>query len=232
MRSALKSAVVGRRWPQHRLWVAGLAASNGCALCALAEPEVDAPLGTPVYRVVHCPSLEVVRVKWLLPAGTAAMRAADAADGPCATEWITRAIAPSPAAALPPPPPESCTWHSEMLDYAELATATVYTDGSMIDGPPKHSALCGRLGWGIAVANAAGDIVATASGSPPPWIRTVPGAEMWALLQAAIVLGDAPTYKVDCMAVVQMYNKGLKQAASASSLFADILVRGAGRLGR
>ncbi len=52
-------------------------------------------------------------------------------------------------------------------------------------------------------------------------VRTVPGAEMWALLQAAQAFWDLPAYRVDCLAVVPMYAYGLTQATAATSLFAD-----------
>ena len=69
--------------------------------------------------------------------------------------------------------------------------------------------------------DSSGALLASASGSAPSWVRSVPGAEAWALLQAALAFGDAPAYRVDCLSVVQLYAKGFKKASAANSLFAD-----------
>ena len=148
--------------------------------------------------------------------------ARDAASGRCASAlWITRALTPSPAAHVPPPPQHTCTWHVQLDDYASLGHATVYTYGSMVGGAPRHAGLCARLGWGMALVAPCGAIIASASGRTPSWIRSVPGADAWALLQAAAAFGDAPAYRVDCLAPVQTYDKGFKKATAASSPFAD-----------
>ena len=65
-------------------------------------------------------------------------------------------------------------WLTRPDDGIINADCTVYTDGSMIDGPYKAT---GRVGFGIVAYDADGVLVAKGHGTPPCWIDTVPGAE-------------------------------------------------------
>ncbi len=58
---------------------------------------------------------------------------------------------------------------------------TVYPDGSLLDGNEVQQV--GRLGWGFAVVNNDGVVIASAHGRPPEWITDTAGAEAWAIPQ-------------------------------------------------
>jgi hypothetical protein len=224
-RAALKSAFLNRQWPQQRVFAAKLSLVNACQLCDALRPGEVAAAGTALHRVAQCPCLEPLRLRLMpLPLLEAARVVVDSAAAGHSVDaaWVTRALVQSPACAVPLPPEASHEWHVELLDFAMLATATLYSDGSMIDGPPKYAGLCARLGWAFALMSRDGAIIAAASGRPPPWIRSVPGAEAWALLQAAVAFGSTPRFRVDCFALVQMYERGWKHATGAGNASADI----------
>ena len=71
----------------------------------------------------------------------------------------------------------------------------MYTDGSRLDGPSK---LLARNGWAFVVLDEDDQIIASASGVPPDWVEDIPGAEAWALYQAASLARPGCTYFVDC----------------------------------
>ena len=62
-----------------------------------------------------------------------------------------------------------------------MLEGTAYSDGSFLDGPSRA---LGRTGWGFAVLDGEAHAVASALGVPPGWVRTIHGAEMWALFAA------------------------------------------------
>ena len=72
-------------------------------------------------------------------------------------------------------------WELRPKDGVIDASCTIYTDGSMIDGPSKE---LGRVGFGFMAYDEDDNIVAKAFGTPPYWIDSVPGAETWALAEA------------------------------------------------
>jgi hypothetical protein len=224
-RAALKSAVLNRQWPQQRVFAARLSLTNACQLCDALRPGEAAAAGTALHRVAKCPCLEPMRLRLMpLPLLEAARLVADSAAAGRSVDaaWTTRALTQNPACTVPTPPEATHVWHIELQDFAELATATLYSDGSMIDGPPKFAGLCARLGWAFALLRRDGAVIAAASGRPPPWVRSVPGAEAWALLQAAVAFGSAPRFRVDCLALVQTYERGWKHATGAGNMTADI----------
>jgi hypothetical protein len=240
-RGGLRSAVLNRQWPQARLFRAGLAAHNGCHLCELAnscssteqsgaQPLVLAPGPTPegtlLHRIARCQSLEPARLAHVPLLHLEELRRA--ADSAVAGEvvngaWLTRALSPSLASLVPPPPARSSfAWERAVPDDVDLAQCTVYTDGSMHDGPPKFDSLCARLGWSMVLVGDDGLIIASAHGVPPPFVRSVPAAEAWALAEAARTFGSSPRFRVDCLGVVQAYQSGRKRATSAARGDADI----------
>ena len=105
-KAALRSAVLGRQWPQQRLFSAGLAPSKGCRLCAAAWPDVEPPLGTLLHRAAACPCLGPLRRPGMprpaVEEARAAVAAAEAGQR-VDTHWVTRAILPSLVALVPPP---------------------------------------------------------------------------------------------------------------------------------
>jgi hypothetical protein len=243
-RGGLRSAVLNRQWPQVRLFRAGLAATPGCNFCELANIGADriqqsraaaggvpvlevlpVPDGTLLHRIARCPTLEAERMRRLPLLQLEALRHAhDVSQGGALVDlaWLTRALSPSLARSVPPPPARSSfVWVLHAPDEYDASHCTIYTDGSMIDGPPKYDGLCARLGWAFVLVSAAGVIVASANGVPPPFVRTVPAAEAWALAEASRSFGALPSYRVDCFGLVQAYRGGRKRATSAMRLDAD-----------
>ena len=93
-------------------------------------------------------------------------------------------------------------------------SGTVYTDGSMVDGPSKD---LGRVGFGFAAYDIEGKMVAKAYGTPPRWIDSVPGAETWAVAEALRTSVPGITIWSDCLSVVNRFQAG-RRAATASKV--------------
>ena len=88
-----------------------------------------------------------------------------------------------------------------------------FVDGSMFDG---RWLPLGRVGFGILAIADDGAIIALGYGVPPSWIRSVPGAEAWALWSAAQYSASARRYVTDCMGVRDGVAKGQNDATAAS----------------
>ena len=88
---------------------------------------------------------------------------------------------------------------------------TIYTDGSRIDGLDPRT---GRNGWAFVVVDEQGRTVARAYGVPPPWIDDIPGAEAWALVQAATVAEPGCRVVSDCQPCVDAVHRGRVWATS------------------
>ncbi len=82
---------------------------------------------------------------------------------------------------------------------------TIYTDGSMLDGPGGPFS---RLGWSFVVLDCHGRVVASACGTPPTWISGIAGAEAWALLMAARHATPLATFRCDNKGVVDGLRRG------------------------
>ena len=94
----------------------------------------------------------------------------------------------------------------------------IYTDGSMLDGPELFLARCG---WSFVAIDEQGKVTAIARGVPPQWIDDIHGAEVWAMVQAALVATPGQcTYHCDCQSVVTAIHEGMLQATSAKNRYA------------
>ena len=67
----------------------------------------------------------------------------------------------------------------------------------MLDAEWKLAECCARRGWAFAVANELGEVIASARGRPPAWTGGINGAELWALLMAALVALPGSSFRVD-----------------------------------
>ncbi len=226
-RGALRSAVLGRQWPQTRCFAAGFSQHNRCCLCleaAIAEHRVagiedlDAdvlaavPVGSLLHRVAHCPAHRAAR----------SLYAPLEVRCPQSAEWdvaaCTRALVPSIAHVVPSPSAqESFSWI--VRPPHGTARARFYTDGSRLDGP---TALLARNGWAFVAIDNDGEVVASARGVPPPWIVDIPGTEAWALLQAAMVAEPGSDYRLDCLPCVDAIKSGKAWATSAARPLARV----------
>ena len=235
LRGALRSAIANRQWPQERCFKAGFVAHPKCIFCVYAatdpapvawgpagippptaEPtqlppptQADieaAPVGTRQHRIWQCPRLGSSRNK-LAPA---ALRLSAAAADAGGDVMLERALFPSLAAEVPPPR-EDATFYWTILPPGGSFRGTVYSDGSRLGGPSR---LLARNGWAFVVMDLEGKIIAAANGVTPRWVDDIPGAEAWALTQAASRAEPGCEYRVDCEACVKAVHRGPKWATS------------------
>ena len=103
-------------------------------------------------------------------------------------------------------------WESRPEDWIIPAGSTIYTDGSMIDGPTRTLS---RVGFGFAGYDEEGNVIAKAFGTPPAWIDTVPGAEAWAVVEA--LRNSVPGIIIwsECLSVVNRFKAGRKSATAS-----------------
>jgi hypothetical protein len=226
MRGALRSAIANRQWPQQRCFKAGFAVHPKCIFCvyaAAANPATDAaeplhlpppspvqieaaPVGNCHHRIWLCPRLDSSRRRHA-PIALRPLASSADASGDVALE---RALFPSLAAEVPPPKDEA-TFNWVVMPPGGTFRGAVYSDGSRLDGP---SQLLARNGWAFVVMNPAGEVMAAANGVTPRWIDDIPGAEAWALTQAATRAEPGCTYRVDCEPCVKAVHRGRAWATS------------------
>ena len=129
------------------------------------------------------------------------------------THWFIHALEATQAYDIPASSSEATfAWVVMPPLGAIAATWTVYTDGSMLDGP---SVLLRRCGWAFVALDPEGVVCASAHGVPPPWISTIFGAETWAALQAITHASGSVSLRIDCKAVVDLPFAGRDAAVSA-----------------
>ena len=176
---------------------------------APTQHQIDsAPVGTTSHRIWRCPRLEVSRRRYAPGCMVSSAEVVDSA-GDIAFE---RALFPSLAAEVPPPAVgDSFTW----VVYPEggWICGKVYSDGSRVDGPSK---LLARNGWAFVALDVDGQVTAAANGVTPNWVDDIPGAEAWAVLQAASRAEPGTQYRVDCKPCVDAFHKGLAWATKDS----------------
>ena len=95
-----------------------------------------------------------------------------------------------------------------------------YTDGSRIDD--EHDDFM-KLGWAFAVIGKCNEVLAIASGTPPEWIVDIPGAEAWALFQAAMHSDPGSDFRSDCKPCVDSIGWGRRSACSAKRPLARVM---------
>ena len=126
---------------------------------------------------------------------------------------LTRALLATPDVSEYAPNAEShFEWEVRPQDGVIESNVTIYTDGSMVDGPSPD---IGRVGFGIVAINEEGEVVAKGFGTPPAWINSVPGAETWALYEALRNMVPGSSIRSDCAAVVKRFKAGKKAATSS-----------------
>ena len=202
---ALRSAASNGQWTQDRLVRAGLAECQLCKLCLKDK-------GT----LLHRHRCQV----------TAEARGSCTPNAACATLVSklrpeqrhlleTRALLAEVDLSQHKPTTEATFfWEIRPADGVIAATDTIYTDGSMIDGPDK---ILGRVGFGLMAFDEDGTVTAKAHGTPPSWIDSVPGAETWALCEALRNSAPGAAIWSDCLAVVKRLKSG-RRAATASNV--------------
>ncbi len=117
----------------------------------------------------------------------------------------TRALVPFAVEGIDAPSKDG-SWHWDVRPDSLPVDGVSYPDASMVDGP---GLLVGRLGWAFAVIQRDPfRIIASAYGTVPDWIRSMPAAEGWALLMSSTVLMPSSEYVTDCLEVARSIRKG------------------------
>ena len=98
-------------------------------------------------------------------------------------------------------------------------TGKLYVDGSQRDAEARFYGCCARRGWAFTAVDQ-GKVVASAHGLPPAWIKSIPGTETWALLQAVQVSMPGNLFRTDCQAVLKSSRKSLRELTAASQQLA------------
>jgi hypothetical protein len=76
--------------------------------------------------------------------------------------------------------------------------------------------LLARHGWAFTIVDQDGNTLAAASGTLPWWINGIYGAELWAILQGALVASPGSPLHVDCNAVRLGAQRGTSWALDSS----------------
>ncbi len=118
--------------------------------------------------------------------------------------------------------PDEGTFHwSEAPPPGEMQLcATFYADGSAFEGRDRGMR---RLGWSFVAVGSDGQVLAAASGVPPPWVDSVAAAEAWALVQAASTALPGSTFKTDCQAVLKAVRSGRAKATAHDRPLARVM---------
>ncbi len=124
-----------------------------------------------------------------------------------------------PAEVAIPPPAEHESFHWILRPPDGLVEGTVYTDGSRREGRDRRLA---RNGWSFVAVDDGGNITAIARGVPPPWITDIPGAEAWAVLQAAMRSMGTCKFLIDCKPCVTAIHRGKKWATAGNRQHARV----------
>ena len=125
----------------------------------------------------------------------------------------TRGLMPMPHGLVPPARERgSFRWVLQPVDGR--VTGTIYTDGSMVDGPPYLDGICRRLAWAFVALDRHGMVTASAHGAPSAWVESIYGAELWALMMAALHATCGSALRTDCLSVLQVFRSGPSAANS------------------
>ena len=194
-KGALRSLVAGRQWTQQRLHSAGLVESNLCQLC------LGMPGGNQVGTLLHrcfCPALGEF-IHQHMPCW---MRAHLDTHGSDLSSQVHLAVTRGlfPALVLSSRAEEvfdTFIWEKQCLSIP--CGCTVFTDGSLLDGsmPKQYQS----LGWAFAVLSPEGVFIAAAYGTPPKWVDTIQGAELWAVQMALMHVAFPDRVLTDCDSV-------------------------------
>jgi len=215
-KGALRSLLAGRQWPQQRLHSAMLVESSDCQLC------MEHPSGPKVGTLLHrcfCPALNELREKCMPSWLKSYLSTHGASLSPQALLAVTRGLFPAPL--LPKRDEDRFdTFHWDKQAYSIPSGCVVFTDGSRLDAdlPREHQA----FGWAFAVLDPDGSLVVSAFGTPPRWIDTIQGCELWAVHMALQHATFPERLFTDCDSVRQGVRKPATWANSAKRRFSRV----------
>ena len=164
---------------------------------------IAAPIGSLQHRVCECPVIQHHRDR-LGP--TLMGRFQRGCIPEPIQEAFSTALFPLPRLVVHNTPPSdgSFDWvHNE--GTGQFVKGRIYTDASRIDDDHPDAL---RLGWAFVVLDSLNHVTAVARGVPPHFVDDIPGAEAWALLQAATVALPGSTFYSDCKSCVDAVKAG------------------------
>ena len=209
-RGYLTSAISGGQWTQGMK--AKLPSFNGtskCQLCHAAE-------GTLEHR--HCCPVTTPASGWT-SLGETANSFISTLSEPRARSLRTRGIltVEIPIAA-PQIPTRGWRWLTTPPDSSRQDLTWV------IDGSRKYAShwTLSTTGCGVAVLDAEGALIAFATATPPPGVRTAGAAEAWALLLTLRYCVGVPHILTDCMALLHAARAGPIRAGATRNTDARI----------
>ena len=109
----------------------------------------------------------------------------------------------------PPPEDESFSWTVQPNAGDD---AVWYIDGSLYDQPRQYAR---RVGFGIVVTTAGGELLGYGGGTPPGWVHDSAGAELWALFQSVRLCPFMPNVVTDCLGILETMKRGVAAATDA-----------------
>jgi hypothetical protein len=204
----------------HPTESARLHATRTAAEMMVTSPQTEMIIGVPVGTLMHrnwvCPTLQQPRQQHNSRGTILQATAGDRWHGhPQFIRGLTPMISKP---KLPRSATETFHWGVRPSD--DLLMGTVYTDGSMLDGPDQLTARCG---WSFAVLDDDFNVIASARGVCPSWVYDIHGAEVWAVLQAAsLAMPGATVYMIDCLSVVQSLQEGRARAVRSDKMHARV----------
>ena len=105
-------------------------------------------------------------------------------------------------------PEQSFQWIVDPGASLDTSGCTMYLDGSLLCSEVRYCGLAARRGWAVAIYNKAHELIASARGRPPEWLRGIHGAELWSLLQGLQLDPMGCKILTDCMAVLLGARRG------------------------
>ena len=118
-----------------------------------------------------------------------------------------------------PPVNGTFEWVLQQEGLSGHVSGAIYTDGSRrFDLHPDTM----RLGWSLVVLNRHNHVVAIARGATPDFVDDIPGAEAWAILQAAAIAVPGSTFRSVCKPCIDSIHAGCSWACAANRPLARI----------
>ena len=199
-----------------------------CRLCVrygLCTEDDDDPrwAGHETHRCYTCQVSQLYREqtapKWLLREVAERLTTRWTLELPGDIDLYTRAMVPHPRPQLTPPPAEGTfQWVRPMPPNP--GPCTYFVDGSRLYAEHALYGLLTRFGYAIAVLDADRNLVAVARGLPPPWVKCIHGAELYALLEAAGIADPGEGLFSDCRSVVDGCFRGRAWGNSQARYYA------------
>ena len=181
----------------------------------------QAPVGTTWHRLCGCPHMQAVRAH-MCPDFLRPLLEPDVEYSKELLQSLCSGLFPLPKLEVHnnelPPPGGTFNW-IRMEPHDGVVKGTVYTDGSRINNNHPDTK---RLGWAFVVMDQHNHCIAIARGSPPDYIRDVPGAEAWALVQATRHVMHGSIFKSDCKPCIDAIQLGRNWACTAKRPLARV----------